>query len=175
MSAATELAQPVPVPLPASRARLAAVPATDEPRRRRAPVRPERRNPGPRRPQVPAERAAARQVGAGRLAEVHLLRPPAEVGAASWHLTRRGVAVLAAAVAIAALGLVWLAGRSAPPAANAGTPGPAVVTVHAGDTLWAIASRVAPGADPRAEVALLQRINGLRGAALVPGQQLHVR
>jgi LysM repeat protein len=46
------------------------------------------------------------------------------------------------------------------------------VTVRAGDTLWSIATRLAPQRDPRAEVADLQRINSLRGGALVPGQVL---
>jgi LysM repeat protein len=49
------------------------------------------------------------------------------------------------------------------------------VTVRSGDTLWSIASRVAPGADPRAEVATLQRLNHLRGTALTPGQVLATR
>lgn len=166
MSVATELVSPCPAPLPdaAPRARLAAVPAPGQRGLRVAP-RPGSAAPARRRPALaPAE-----------LAQVHVLRPPAETAGATWHLTRRGVAVVAAAVAAAALALVWLAVRSAPPAPQAGRPGPAVVTVHAGDTLWAIASRVAPDVDPRAEVATLQRLNGLRGAALVPGQQLRLR
>ena len=162
MSAATELVQPFPAPAPAPRARLAAVPAPEHPR---VPVRPGRGRSGCRRPHA----------GPGVLAEVHVLRPPAEAAGAAWHLTRRGIAVVALVVAGAALALVWLAVRSAPPAPQAGTPGPAVVTVHSGDTLWMIASRVAPDVDPRAEVATLQRLNGLRGAALLPGQRLRVR
>lgn len=165
MSAATELVQPLPAPAPAlaPRARLAAVPAPERPRAPLVPPRPDRDRSGCRRPSAP--------VG---LAEVHLLRPPAETAAGS-HLTRRGIAVLALAVAGAALALVWFAVRSVPPAAQSGTPGPAVVTVHAGDTLWGIAGRVAPDVDPRAEVATLQRLNGLGGVALEPGQRLRVR
>jgi LysM repeat protein len=49
------------------------------------------------------------------------------------------------------------------------------VTVRPGDTLWGIASRVAPQRDPRAEIALLQRLNGLHDVALVPGQVLRLR
>ena len=52
---------------------------------------------------------------------------------------------------------------------------PANVTVHRGDTLWDIASRVAPDRDPRAEVAVLQRLNHLDGTALQPGLTLRTR
>jgi LysM repeat protein len=71
--------------------------------------------------------------------------------------------------------VVGLAALSAPAPAAPAAPAPAVVTVHPGDTLWSIAGRVAPGADPRAEVADLQRRNGLSGAALRPGQLLRTR
>lgn len=111
----------------------------------------------------------------GQLATVYVLHPPSprEV-AAPVRLTRRGIGALAALVAACAAGLVWLAWLSAPtvperPAA------PAVVTVQSGDTLWAIATRVAPGRDPQAEIAQLQRINHLSGVDLVPGQVLRVR
>jgi LysM repeat protein len=88
------------------------------------------------------------------------------------RLTRRGVLVLALAVALAAVGLVWLAWLSAP-AAGAHPPAtPASVTVQSGDTLWSIATRVAPGRDPRDEVARLQRLNHLDGADLAAGQVL---
>jgi LysM repeat protein len=46
------------------------------------------------------------------------------------------------------------------------------VTVQPGDTLWKIATRVAPQRDPRAEVAALQQVNHLDSAGLVPGQVL---
>lgn len=92
------------------------------------------------------------------------------------RLTRRGALVLTGLVALVALAVVGLAVLSAPSGPPARTaPVPAVVTVHAGDTLWSIASRVAPDADPRAEVAALQRLNGLSGVALRPGQQLRTR
>ena len=113
-------------------------------------------------------------------------RPPAEVislfqpgecsVAPPLRLTRRGVAVLAVAVAAVALVLVGLAWLSAPgAAAPARGTASATVTVRPGDTLWAIAGRVAPASDPRAEVARLQRLNGLSGVDLVVGQQLRLR
>jgi LysM repeat protein len=48
------------------------------------------------------------------------------------------------------------------------------VTVQPGDTLWSIATRVAPQRDPRAEVAALQKRNHLADVALVPGQVLQI-
>jgi nucleoid-associated protein YgaU len=91
------------------------------------------------------------------------------------RLTRRGVVVVALAVALLAGVLVWLARLSAPQAA---TPRPAVhvVVVQPGDTLWGIATRVAPGGDPQAEVERLMRRNHLTDPGqLRPGMQLRVR
>ena len=90
------------------------------------------------------------------------------------RLTRRGVAVLALALALLGAGLVWVAAASAPSETGTAARGPAVVAVHQGDTLWAIASRVAAGQDPRAVVDRLQQLNHLEGAVLQPGQQLRV-
>lgn len=112
--------------------------------------------------------------GAVPRGSVTVLHPPAGRDvAAPLRLTRRGVAVLAAAVAMLGLGVVWLAARSAP-TGSAARVVPATVTVRAGDTLWSIASRLAPQADPRAEVAALQSANHLPGVRLVPGQILRV-
>jgi LysM repeat protein len=47
--------------------------------------------------------------------------------------------------------------------------------VQPGDTLWSIASRLAPTRDPRAEVLDLQKINHLSGVDVFPGQVLHVK
>jgi nucleoid-associated protein YgaU len=109
-----------------------------------------------------------------RLAGVTVLFPPREPAAtAPLRLTRRGVVVLTLAVAALGAGLVWLAKVSAPqPAAVPAAP--RSVTVHPGDTLWAIATRVAPQSDPRAEVAALQQRNHLTGVDLTPGQVLRV-
>jgi LysM repeat protein len=46
--------------------------------------------------------------------------------------------------------------------------------VKAGETLWSIAERVAPGEDPRAVVDLIVWANGVDPGALVPGQALVV-
>ena len=91
------------------------------------------------------------------------------------RLTRRGYAVAGLLVVALTVGLVWLAHASAISAAPPAVKPPAVVTVNAGDTLWSIASRVAPQRDPRAVVAELQRVNHLSDPLLRPGQQLRTR
>ncbi|MGP4017294.1 LysM peptidoglycan-binding domain-containing protein [Saccharopolyspora sp. 5N708] len=50
----------------------------------------------------------------------------------------------------------------------------AVVEVHAGDTLWEIAGRVAPEHDPRAVVARIVELNGLDEPAVEAGRLLQV-
>jgi nucleoid-associated protein YgaU len=44
--------------------------------------------------------------------------------------------------------------------------------VRSGDSLWSIARRRGPGADPRALVDAIWEVNGLGNAALTPGQHL---
>lgn len=107
------------------------------------------------------------------LATVSVLLPPCDPVPTSWRLTRRGVVVVAVAVLALGVALIWLARLSAPQSAVT-APTPHLVTVAPGDTLWSIASRVAPGTDPRAEVAALQQRNRLTGVGLVPGQLLRV-
>ena len=112
---------------------------------------------------------------AERLATVTTLhRPSAATVAPPVRLTRRGVVVLSALVAVAAALLVGAAWVSAPTAASPSAPAPVAdtVVVHAGDTLWSIAARIAPQRDPRAEVADLQRANQLASSELTPGQVL---
>lgn len=52
------------------------------------------------------------------------------------------------------------------------TSGPQRVTVHSGDTLWAIAGSHYPGDDVRARVAQLEAVNHLSSAGISPGQTL---
>lgn len=126
----------------------------------------------------PAGKPTVRPVPDG--AAVRVLHPPVDPGpAAPLRLTRRGVVVMSLLVGIASAALVALAALAGRPAAGhdggPATRSPSVLTVHLGDTLWSIATRVAPDADPRAEVAELQRINHLPSPQLVPGQRLRVR
>jgi hypothetical protein len=88
------------------------------------------------------------------------------------RLTRRGYGVVGALALAAVAGLLWLAHASALGVAPATPRPPAVVTVHDGDTLWSIASRIAPQSDPREVVARLERVNGLADPMLQAGQQL---
>jgi Tfp pilus assembly protein FimV len=119
------------------------------------------------RPFVPAGPPA-------RLATVTALRPPrTAAGLAPIRLTQRGVVVLTLLVVALGAGLLWLAAASAPASAPA-PAAPRAVTVQPGDTLWSIASRVAPQRDPRAEVAALQKRNQLADVELVPGQVLRI-
>jgi hypothetical protein len=50
-------------------------------------------------------------------------------------------------------------------------PTPTVV-VAAGDTLWSIAERHAPGEDPRAVIHAIEQLNDLGGGPLLPGDTL---
>jgi hypothetical protein len=100
-----------------------------------------------------------------------LYRPSEQSIAVPLRLTRRGVVAVALALAVLAVGLVATAWLSAP-SRPAAPPRPDVVTVQSGDTLWSIATRIAPSRDPRAEVAELQRVNHLDGVELTAGQLL---
>lgn len=96
------------------------------------------------------------------------------------RLTRRGRAVLFLAASAALAGMVIGSGQwagaadgSVPQAGPSG-PATAVVVVQPGDSLWAIAQAVAPGADPRETVLRLRELNGLGTAVVVPGQSIVV-
>jgi hypothetical protein len=123
---------------------------------------------------------SARTCPAQRLATVtQLYRPSERTVAPPVRLTRRGVVVLAAAVAVLASALMLLAWLSAPASAGGSGAGaasvPAHITVRPGDTLWSIATRVAPNRDPLAEVADLKQWNSLGTGPLIPGQVLRTR
>ena len=90
------------------------------------------------------------------------------------RLTRRGRAVLLGFFilmsCLASAVLLTTASR----AENSPTgPAPSVV-VQPHDTLWSIATRTAPGRDPYAAIAELQRINDLDGFVVHPGQTLEL-
>jgi LysM repeat protein len=59
--------------------------------------------------------------------------------------------------------------QAAGPAVHHAVP---TATVHPGETLWQIAARVAPHADPRAMVRQLEALNHLSGPQVLAGQQL---
>jgi len=81
------------------------------------------------------------------------------------------------AAALVVVGMLAMAGKAGAALGGASTPGtpprgPSVVTevVQPGDTLWSIAQRLAPGADPRPIVDQLQRAR--HGDELQPGEKI---
>lgn len=88
------------------------------------------------------------------------------------RMTRRGRLLFF--IAIAALLLVaFSVGRVSSSAAVTGRPAAArTVVVAPGQSLWEIARRAVPGADPRAVVADLEQLNHLSAGTLRPGQRL---
>lgn len=89
------------------------------------------------------------------------------------RLTRRGRVVLVLAMLTVAL-LAFVLGRAG--SSQAATPQARVpyaqTTVHAGETLWSVAQRVAPSHDPREVIAQITRLNHLSTSAVQVGQQL---
>jgi LysM repeat protein len=93
--------------------------------------------------------------------------------ATTTRLTRRGRALLVLLVLSAVSALAGLVGH----AATASAGGRSVVrhvTVQPGETLWSLAERVAPGADPRVSVTKLEAVNHLSGDAVYGGERLVV-
>ena len=100
--------------------------------------------------------------------------------ATSVRLTRRGrlllllltlVLAVAASVVLAG-GLPASAGTDTGEAVSAAGRAGQRVTVRPGDTLWAIAERVAPGTDPRETVARILELNGLTTSQVRAGTAL---
>ena len=89
------------------------------------------------------------------------------------RLTRRGRVVLVLLGALVLLAAVSV-GRTGSQAATAVDNGPALrqTTVQPGETLWAVAQRIAPKNDPREVVDQIRRINHLPTSGLQAGQQL---
>jgi hypothetical protein len=82
---------------------------------------------------------------------------------------------LVVATAVAS-GLGFLAGHATAGAERPSRPGAErVYVVNPGDTLWGIAARIAgPEGDPRPIVDALVSRNHIAGAAIVPGERLHL-
>lgn len=97
------------------------------------------------------------------------------------RLTRRGWLVLVVLpLAMVAASLMILTGAFTAPAQASDSASqlsltPTVsVTVQPGESLWGIASALAPERDPRDVVADIVQLNNLTGGAVTPGQQLFV-
>jgi nucleoid-associated protein YgaU len=79
----------------------------------------------------------------------------------------------AAAVAlVAALGGLAAARGALPVEPSMHRVSETTYVVRPGDTLWGIATRLAPDADPRPLVDGIEEANGVDAGSLVPGQQL---
>ncbi|MBO9705620.1 MULTISPECIES: LysM peptidoglycan-binding domain-containing protein [Arthrobacter] len=95
------------------------------------------------------------------------------------RLTRRGrfvffglpAALLLAAIITVALGML-LTPAIASDTHSVGSS--QTVVVQPGDTVWAIAQRVAPGRDTREVVGEIARLNDLKASEIVAGQDLFV-
>lgn len=91
------------------------------------------------------------------------------------RLTARGRRLVLLVVVLLLLGafaVIRSAASQATEQASPAAPVLAQVTVQRGETLWAVAQRVAPQRDPRDLVAQLQRLNHLSSPSLRVGQQL---
>lgn len=104
---------------------------------------------------------------------------PAAPTATRLRLTVRGRRVMAALVAVPIAAAIAAAALSGGAALASREGGAAVgtfptVSVAAGDSLWSIAQRVAPDADPRDVVDAIMRLNALDGVSITPGEQLSV-
>src|SRR5215813_13716874 len=97
------------------------------------------------------------------------------------RLTRRGRIVVAALIAAGVMlvaALAWLAGTARADAARSGSSASAVyhslrsVVVRPGESLWAVATRADPAADPRSVIQEIIDLNALNGTSVQPGQRL---
>ena len=110
---------------------------------------------------IPAQRWPAQRWPAQRARDSHPVR-----------LTRRGRAVLwllLLAVAITIAALLAPASQAAGPAAQ-----PRAVTVHAGDTMWSIATRALPHQAPGVAVEQIRVLNHLPDDQVFVGEQILV-
>ena len=88
---------------------------------------------------------------------------------------RRVLATLAAAPIAAAIAFSVLAGGSAlASGAQAAPVDFQTVTVMPGDTLWSLATTIAPAADPRDVVDDIIRLNNLAGGTIQVGSELAI-
>ena len=98
----------------------------------------------------------------------------------SVRLTRRGRLARGVGVVLLLIAALLLAGarlNAEPVQADTGPTVPVVtmrVTVEQGDSLWAIARRIAPRTDPREAVVAIRELNGLASNLIQPGQVLLV-
>jgi Tfp pilus assembly protein FimV len=91
----------------------------------------------------------------------------------SLHLTRRG-RLVALLLLLAVLTVAFSVGRVTSTALGDPSAPAASTTVQRGDTVWSIAERIAPDADPRKTAIDLMAVNGLGTPELQVGQTLRL-
>jgi len=99
-------------------------------------------------------------------------RPPRDPQRVRVYRRRRAVALIFAALVVGAVVmLAFVGGRASADGSSPGEIRPtAVYVVRSGDTLWDIATALAPDRDPRIVVAALERSAG--GSSVYPGQRI---
>jgi len=108
---------------------------------------------------------------------VHGIAAGTRVPRTRLRITRRGRRVVGTAVALGAAGIVaagLLLGPGAVASDQAADVSFAQVTVEGGESLWQVASEIAPTKDPRDVVSDLVRLNNLPSAEVAAGQTLAV-
>ena len=100
---------------------------------------------------------------------------PAAAPRGDVRLTRRGRFVVFVVALLFVLGAALFLGATSVATNDAGTDQPTeAVMVGEGDTLWAIASDLAPDGEVRDMVATIRELNALDSAMLVAGQTIYV-
>lgn len=120
---------------------------------------------------VPVSRVAARRPSAAPAARP--ARPAIRDPQPALHLTRRG-RLVALLVLLAVLTVAFSVGRVTSTALGDPASPAASTVVERGDTVWSIAERIAPKADPRKTAADLMAVNGLATPELQVGQTLRL-
>jgi hypothetical protein len=118
------------------------------------------------RPAPATARAGGRRRVRARPSAARAARP-------ALHLTRRG-RLAALLLLLLVLSVAFSMGRVTSTALGGPNGGGAEVVVQRGDSLFSIAERTHPDADPRSVVADLMAVNGLAGPSLQVGQHLRL-
>ncbi|CAN5332272.1 hypothetical protein BH20ACT5_BH20ACT5_22310 [soil metagenome] len=90
---------------------------------------------------------------------------------APFRLTRRGTALIGVLIAVCTMAVIALGALNAP-AAPSPREAPASVVVQPGDSLWQIATEVAPAEHPTVVIERIRAANDLGTGPLRPGQTL---
>ena len=107
-------------------------------------------------------------------AESGRARPALMAPAVALRLTRRARLLVTMSVLVGLVVLIAASALNAGPAPGGLRDAPATVVVQPGDTLWGIATDLAPAERPERVVQLLRAANGLGSGVLQPGRELVV-